>query len=149
MPSYSSGGSFAVLLLAAVAVSSRASPQIQHISAFTSAPKPVRRLNMNSTLPRPKIQRLKCNAEDKPKPPELRRSADEGSEVKVHALAPHERPDFRTVRHLLIEPSESTARVFHLLPRILSLQYDFLGGSVRPTGCIDQCGEALPHRQSF
>ena len=39
-----------------MAASSLASPQIRHIIAVTSVPKPVSRLRMNSSLPRLKIQ---------------------------------------------------------------------------------------------
>jgi len=63
------GGSFGVLLMRAIAASSRTPPQIRDISALTSALKPVRRKSMTSTTPMLEIQLLKSHAENMTAPP--------------------------------------------------------------------------------
>ena len=50
------GDSFAVLPLSVVADSSPADPQIRYPTAFTSAPKPTRRMKIISSLPKLNIQ---------------------------------------------------------------------------------------------
>src|SRR4029077_12531452 len=49
-------GSSAVILLSTVATASSAAPQIQHINAFRTAPKPATRLTINNSIPRLKNQ---------------------------------------------------------------------------------------------
>jgi len=63
------GGSFGVLLMRAIAASSRTSPQIRVISALTSALKPVRRKSITSTTPMLEIQLLKSHEENMTAPP--------------------------------------------------------------------------------
>ena len=75
IPSYAAlriGGFSGVLLMRAVAASSRTSPQIRDTTTLTSALKPVRRPTRNSMTPTLKIQLLKSHAENMTTLPERR-----------------------------------------------------------------------------